>query len=417
MIPTLLRPLALLSLLAPAAPVLGAQAQVWFVDPEGGPGVQFGQIQEAVDAAADGDLIVVRSGTYDQVRVVGKSLAIVEEEGAEAAVAGGFDVRQIAADQSVVLRGFDISGAAPGFSALSLTNNAGLVWGEDLATPSLRVPLYYRDVLHGISATRSSVVVLSRCNLAGGAATEGSVGGLGAWVSGSRVVAYDSVLRGGDGDLGYSLQAGVGGVGALVVPNEQPAVLFLGGSKVAGGSGGVGYLGSEGADGGDGLVVAGLGATAWYLDTDCSGGQCGQTYTKHCFQTGNAVLGETGGETNLLDELFRSISVPSPVRAGSDATLSYTGLAGDQAFALISRVPGFQFIAAEQGVLILDPAYDVVPLGQLSESGTLETKFPLAPLPGGLGGYTTFVQASTMTPDGTTVLGGVSALTVLNQSL
>lgn len=39
-------------------------ADTWYVDDDGGVGINFTKIQEAVDAAGDGDTIDVRSGTY-----------------------------------------------------------------------------------------------------------------------------------------------------------------------------------------------------------------------------------------------------------------------------------------------------------------------------------------------------------------
>ena len=42
-----------------------ASSKTWIVDDDGGPGVDFTDIQPAIDAAAPGDLIVVRNGDYN----------------------------------------------------------------------------------------------------------------------------------------------------------------------------------------------------------------------------------------------------------------------------------------------------------------------------------------------------------------
>ena len=62
----------LLALVLPAA----AQGAVWIVDDDGGAGVDFVTIHDAVDAAADGDTILVKDGTYPMFSIFAKSLAI-----------------------------------------------------------------------------------------------------------------------------------------------------------------------------------------------------------------------------------------------------------------------------------------------------------------------------------------------------
>ncbi|MEM7206075.1 MAG: hypothetical protein AAF628_37820 [Planctomycetota bacterium] len=58
-----MRVLCLATLLV-ASSLLPAQGVTWVVDQAGGPGSQFTQIAPAVTAAANGDIIVIRSGTY-----------------------------------------------------------------------------------------------------------------------------------------------------------------------------------------------------------------------------------------------------------------------------------------------------------------------------------------------------------------
>ncbi|MHC4945954.1 MAG: hypothetical protein ACYTG7_23315 [Planctomycetota bacterium] len=53
--------LTLLCLTIAAAPASG-QGQVWIVDDTIGPGVDFTTIPDAVNAAADGDVLLVRHG-------------------------------------------------------------------------------------------------------------------------------------------------------------------------------------------------------------------------------------------------------------------------------------------------------------------------------------------------------------------
>lgn len=65
--------------------VLPAQS-VHVVDAAAGP---IMQIQAAVDAAVDGDLILVRSGLYGQVTINAKSLTIMADVGAQVRTTSG----------------------------------------------------------------------------------------------------------------------------------------------------------------------------------------------------------------------------------------------------------------------------------------------------------------------------------------
>src|SRR6188474_1656426 len=107
------RTLAVLSLHLPAFPrVLAAFAlstpalalgQVHVVDANGGG--DFADIQPAVDAAGEGDVILVRGGHYSSFSVSGKDLVIVAETGATPAVDGALRARNLIASQTLVISG------------------------------------------------------------------------------------------------------------------------------------------------------------------------------------------------------------------------------------------------------------------------------------------------------------------------
>src|SRR5437867_7856524 len=95
---------SILLLLAPAA----RAGNVLVVDASGGGA--FTQIQPAVDAAADGDTILVKSGTYGSFVVGDKGLAIVGDAGASVQVAGAIRARNLAAGRTLVLENLDATG-------------------------------------------------------------------------------------------------------------------------------------------------------------------------------------------------------------------------------------------------------------------------------------------------------------------
>jgi hypothetical protein len=96
-------PTALLAALAWATPAL---AQVtWTVDDSGG--ADFVQIQDAIDAAADGDVILVEPGDYASFAIVDKGLVLTgTTPTAMVRVSSHSEVRDLAAGKLVELTGF-----------------------------------------------------------------------------------------------------------------------------------------------------------------------------------------------------------------------------------------------------------------------------------------------------------------------
>lgn len=121
--------------LALALGATSASAQsVLVVDQAGGAGSQFTALQPAIDAAASGDIVLIRSGSYatgpfgggPPFLIDGKGLTLVEDAGASVTI-GTLDVRNLAPPASVTVRGFDFVQG----NGLVLANNSGPVFIED----------------------------------------------------------------------------------------------------------------------------------------------------------------------------------------------------------------------------------------------------------------------------------------------
>ena len=101
----------------------------------GCPGVDFSSIQAAVDAASDGDVILVRpqlGGTaYAPFDLRGKALAIVGDGRGSVRVRGASTIREVRFGQSVLVQGF------AGIEALALRDNDGPIAIEDCRLMSL----------------------------------------------------------------------------------------------------------------------------------------------------------------------------------------------------------------------------------------------------------------------------------------
>jgi len=105
--------------------------QLWTVD-DNAP-ANFTTIQSAVDAAADGDAILVQPGTYSGFQIAGKSVAVIGDPTLMPTVTSAIAVMQTASGQVVVLaRLHQIAPATTGTaSGLELSACAGPVRIED----------------------------------------------------------------------------------------------------------------------------------------------------------------------------------------------------------------------------------------------------------------------------------------------
>jgi hypothetical protein len=210
--PTLHLTLAL-GLLAGSA----ASQRTWIVDQQNGPGTNFTNLAPAIAAAARGDRIQVRKGTYFGANV-GKALTIVGEDGV--LIQGDtLTVQGLPAGHQVVLSGLSVLwlGAAP----LVLANNQGHILLDRCGLDAA-----------GISAVRVSSctnVQITGSRLTGGSALD--VEGFPAVeVVSSTVIVTESTLTGQD-SFGYHAVF-VGSVGLRVHSGR----VFLVRSQVTGGS-------------------------------------------------------------------------------------------------------------------------------------------------------------------------------------
>ena len=104
-----------------------ASANTWYVDTNGGPGINFTEIQEAVDVASNGDTIYVYAGEYCENVVINKGLKLIGEDKNTTIIYGwGGTIVGITSDNAT-LSGFTIKAGSRGISCCSnniiITNN------------------------------------------------------------------------------------------------------------------------------------------------------------------------------------------------------------------------------------------------------------------------------------------------------
>src|SRR5262245_6602670 len=218
------------------------------------------QLQEAVDAAASGDVILVRPFTelYDATLIEGKALTIVGDGDVRPELEE-VTVSNLPAGTTVSLRFLDIRGTtkpAPFFDyvthdALSLADNAGCVWLEDLVLAGSDGVFNWGELgvgRIGLVAVASECVVLVSSQVLGGdgAMSTGGTpfpGGHAVRLTSSRLAGYGSTCLGGPGfDGGIATSFGEkGGAGC----ESTDSTVFFSGSTLTGGDSGLGQVPSK----------------------------------------------------------------------------------------------------------------------------------------------------------------------------
>jgi len=423
---------AVLLCAALAAPPAAAQA-VWVVAPEVSPGVDFTEPQSAVNAARDGDIVLVRTGAYFPLRIVGKSVTVAADAGALVVLAMTWDfapieVRDLPQGGTVVLHGLTLHPDNDVFGitrrpSLIVQNCRGTVWVEDC------------DLQNGFPALSVSnavapagTVTLQTCTLTG---CFGIFDGLGSLTSGEALIQSAGhtsfsgcTLQGGNGHAGFfdlpSILAKPGAAGAVLAAGT----CLFSNCTVAGGKGGNGFIQpfptptcSPPAVGGDGVRVS-AGATLRAIQSLMQGGAGGNP-APDCSNTvpdGQAIAND-GGSVELLSGAPPTLTALAPVREGGTLALTLAGTPGDLALLAISGRATAQFLPGLSGELLVMFPASLLALGALPAGGALALSGVLPALPASVEGATLFVQAASAPAPGGWVLGGGATLVLLDGSL
>ncbi len=330
------------------------------------PADEYPTIQQAVNAANDGDVILVRDGDYPSFVVDDKALAIFTRRppGEAQVQVGTIRVRNLSAGKTLVLSGLSALGTTSDLPwegagtylvdcQGSLRFQACTLQGADGYGAS---PLWVHDGSPGAQIENCTDVVFTECEIRGGQSSPVYVngqdtGGYGMRLVSSNVGVYGGMIRGGDGADADDLDAGFGGRGV----SSSGSLLFLSSTYVKGGDGGDADVEGFGGWGGDGVSTSPNGQT-YVVDVvpvpgygGYAPGPCG--FVQYCSgEDGQPTVGpftDLGGSSRLADAF-------PPVRYDTEAiTLATSGLAGDRVLLFSNTETGFQFDAARFGVAAL----------------------------------------------------------------
>jgi hypothetical protein len=344
--------------------VLAAQSSVFVVDAYGGG--DFTQIQPAIDAAHDGDLVVVRGTgrlgfSYDAVVIADKAVDVVGV-GASPARVREVVVRDLAGGRSVVLSGLAVEGPTYGWpSLLHVADCTGPVLLEQVTCP------YPVGSVEGcLDVSSASSVTAIGCSL-GGYEVVGSKHGVRA--IDSALALYDCSIRGQVSSFsgGFGTCSGPSGGGYGVFATD--ALVRLEGGVCTGST----YYNSPPCYGGALPPLVGHGTAVFeVLDTTLGVGQF--------------VPGNVGNVQHLVSGRV-AFDAPPLAREGAPVPIRVQGRPGDVAFLVVGADLGRTVLGREQGVLhVTQPtAGGRVRLGQIQANGALVVNLPAAlfePAPG-----------------------------------
>ncbi len=400
--------------------------QVWTVDRNGSG--DFEQVKDAVVAAADGDVILVREGEYTFTTIDDKSLVIVAEE---TALPGphkiyGVSVKNLAASRRVVVRGFQIDGFPFQFPQVGLltTQNAGPIAVEDCQFTT-------EFGTHPVVANACTALFLTRCSLAG---KDGFVTSLpvdffptpAIDATNSEIFLYDSVVEGGDGL--YAFASSIFGP-AAAGQDGAPAVdldgghLFASGSTLRGGNGG--KNGSDNGvclgagDGAPGVRLTGNDPLFTRLDSLVGGGAGGAADGSCPGGVASPPIDVQSGSVATLAEAARSFQLSALAREGESISIHLTGQPGEIAKILFTVTHTGVYAPGLQGGLLVGVPTSLVVLGAIPPSGEITLSAPLPPnlIKPPFLGISIIAQTLMFGQGGLGVLGSPSVATIVDSGV
>ena len=407
-----------------AAPTLAAPATLTV-----GPGGAFADIQSAIDAAVDGDIILVEPGTYEPfviavkgvtvraltgftvddtsgsgvVRIVGvppgqraaiEGMQMTSVFGTEVGILAEFCLGEVVVEQVTITDpGGDAIFHAEGCSNLFVTDLTVLSSPTRIFFPASPVPV----------SVKSSSASFHRLTVNGSGTFECLQVG-----ENARVTLSASTLSGPKGfdSAGciFDPDGGIGGAGAVVVDADL-TVVGDGGDAIRGGPGGTGSCGS-GGDGGPGVQVKGTSNVIVSSSSILVGGPAG---------SGGGGPGSPGPASD--GPVDSSQILPLLTMSGIEA-LGSTVILNLDAAPPVSAAPLAVIAISGQGGFVPLPGFDGPPASALIAGpvvmlqltpdalGDASVSVPI-PLDPALDGYVAHMQAAVLDPLATNALSNV----------
>lgn len=397
-----------------------------------GPGKDYPDIKNAVNAAVDKDLILVDAGVYKEMILINKGIIVAAQPNATVTISGGVTINQIAKNQVAGLLGIhSLCTPQDERVTLILENNQGSIRIENCeftgSDGEIYNPFGQKSGYKGGSISKCSDVAFVQTRFKGGKGVDYGDGAHGLWSFLSTVTLYDCALIGGrGGSPSVSYDGGRGGSGYYGYTNS---ILFASDCFFKGGNGGDGAdagewtLAGDGGMGGNGLWLASKGADAVLLDNTYEKGLGGKGGQPHLYNPGGKD-GFDGLEIRVdfgrLEHLkcdARHFEFPSPIQEKATYDLTLEGNSGDFTGLFMSMAPSSMFAEDLNGQWLLEfnPSLRFFGLGALPPSGKMTLPITLGDLGPGVDSATIYLQ-SIFSDSQDIVLGPQRTLVLFDES-
>ncbi len=386
----------------------------------------FATPQDAIDAASDGDVILIDAGVYPGFVIDDKELFVAASQTVFPVRVGASYIQNLGAAKAVVLA--DLRFVSITFDeALQLASCAGAVRVQRCLMridPDSEAP--------GFAVTSSPNVVMVECELRGGSQSSGArQAGVGALLRDSRLALHRSSATGGSAGAATNwipcCATGRGGSGL----EADGSFLYSNDSMLQGGVGGglsllptVCQNSSNFQDlgrGGHGASFAGLSPSqSWFTRPQLLRGPYGASNCSFAFNewppSKDFVRGPAGSAAGRVGGgLARHMTLASLAVGANPAAATFAGAPGESVHVVLSLAPDFVWSSGMVGVVGVALAGALPPqlVGQLDAAGSLSSAVALPPLPVGSPNRTWHAQSYFTSPAGSVRLGPSSCVAQL----
>lgn len=415
-----------------------ASAQhLWTVDDDAP--ADFATIQDAIDAAANGDVLRVMPGIYAGFQISAKGVTVLGDSATPWQVNGRVKVNSTSAGQTVVVSGFTQvpAGGGGGLAGLAINACAGSVRIQDCAWMGQSASSARGGA--GVRVENSSDVVLTNCNALGGTGGETSSGQVPFIFStpyggghALESIASQFAVWGGNATAGlpgtsttvYYLDGLEGGSGAYL----DGSLFFASGTLLKGGKGGKHQLSPSNcvqANGAGSCGNAGAGlrfelatSSAFVQQPNIAIGTPGTSTCGGFYTPGHLVRPivnhSTGSSSTRVPSVARTLSAPPYVAGTTVVNLTVLGAPGDLLYAVVENAPHFQFDAALNGVWSLSypPQPAAIPDAVIPGSGNVTFPITLPAVPATQDARVDFVQIYVLDANSTAFVSSPRAVVI-----
>lgn len=400
-----------------------AAAQSTLVVDNGAPPGAYTTIQGAVDAAADGDTILIKSGSgsYGGFTVTGdhiNQLNIVADTNAIFTINGPVSIDDIHPRGNISFHRVKIAPALKTPASVSIYNCAGNIWFTQCIIDGHSGPGDDEGDKRAVQAGYCLSVIFSNCSVSGGHslvnASVSGVGGRAITANATNISAWNTTFTGGDSSSTPALFAPVfKGATAVQLADSNN---YFSGCTIRGGNGSSAFFG--GGAGGDGLYLYSF---ANIILSTCveAAGIPGTSSFGQPGPIGQALIVNSPAQATIANNPVNILNISSPVREGQPIQLNITSAVPELAFIVYSNDSQPPTVYSPiDGPLLVDIntlAFDVFPGGPSIPAGTTGGIITAPILPPTVQSLRFFVQTLVSDPAFTTFeFGDCAVVTILD---